>query len=328
MENGKKIVVIDGLARSGTTLLSSIIHSQKRMACYRGVFHEALATKLGEWPHGLVRHPVIPESYKLSLCEGTDNRYYSCFQKFTSIRKIYYFISRVKTQLKKSVRLDYDLLKENTLKSICADGQFDRLTMREWKNVLERKLANINGLDALYQQLAGKFDIDVLAFRWNQGMPYVHKWLRNPNHYWVAVIRNPLDRALSAHKSHRWNIEDSIENTEKYITGLENTHWCKNLYIVYYEDLVKKPYEVFQELCEFLGIKIDVSLDTLYGQDGSSYRSESSRLVERGKSHKEGEAYSGIYTKSINRYLTEFDDVTIARFKDRLQEHQLLARYF
>ena len=57
----KKIVVIDGLARSGTTLLATIINSQKNSLCYRGIFHEFLACNIGTWKKDYILHSITSD---------------------------------------------------------------------------------------------------------------------------------------------------------------------------------------------------------------------------------------------------------------------------
>ena len=53
-------IVIDSIARSGTTLLSALLRSQEGIISFCPGFNEPLScNKMGEWPHGVCRQDFI-----------------------------------------------------------------------------------------------------------------------------------------------------------------------------------------------------------------------------------------------------------------------------
>ena len=65
-----KIVVVDGLARSGTTLLSSILHSQENTSCYRGICHEFMACNIGKWKKDYALFPKIDKKVDIPIIQS------------------------------------------------------------------------------------------------------------------------------------------------------------------------------------------------------------------------------------------------------------------
>ena len=60
MDKSKKYIVIDSLARSGTTLLTAIFRSQNDCCAFTGCCQEARHSISGKWPHGQACHSLMP----------------------------------------------------------------------------------------------------------------------------------------------------------------------------------------------------------------------------------------------------------------------------
>ncbi|KPA10238.1 Sulfotransferase [Candidatus Magnetomorum sp. HK-1] len=286
-----KIVVIDGLARSGTTLLTSFLHTQKSYAAFRGAFHEPQACLNLSWPHEYTRLPLLDSSEKLKL---------NCFQ-----------------------------LKERTLNAIKKHNQTGKMNINEWGSLPIENCKNVNELDLFYQKLAEKLSVNVLCFRWNQGLPYIFKWLRNPNHYWICIIRNPMDRALSSLKTHQWSFEDSLHNSVHYYTMMSNLTNTKKVIFTYYEDIVKNPRNELIKITQKLGISLpEIELVHLKGQDEKIFRPERSDNIEKYGDHRKGDVFTGFYQDSINRYLHEMQHTTIEKYIKSLSHITVLKKYF
>ena len=101
----------------------------------------------------------------------------------------------------------------NLFKAIKAEIQTEQLTVQG--EMLFGEENNYFDLDRLYQK-AKKIATPVLCFRWNQGYPYIEKFLRNDNHHWITIVRHPIDRALSDYRA----FNESFENSLKYTTKL------------------------------------------------------------------------------------------------------------
>ena len=119
-----KIAVIDGLARSGTTLLSAILHSQQRVVAFRGCFHEPQACNLGTWPHGMARHPLVKEDI---IIESEENPSKDIKSKFTKW---------LNGPNHNKTNLNWNNLKQNTLNIVRKENQTGSYSLEQWENLL------------------------------------------------------------------------------------------------------------------------------------------------------------------------------------------------
>jgi|GEM_PF-3723542 len=309
-----KILVIDGLARSGTTLISSIIHSQIHSACYRGIFHEFLACNIGRWPFDYVNYPITEQGVVI------DKSLFSWFKAQLN------WTSR--TSEDKPLKLNYDSFTKHALSTLSRKEQFDKLTYQQWVSFLnENQPSDLHELDLLYQNLAKKMDVELLAFRWNQGIPYMNKWLRKPEHFWLSVVRNPMDRALSAKKAFNWSYDESVKATSEYSKKLTDVLDLPNHHVIYFEDLISNPVKVIAELYEFMGLSLsEINLD-LVQQSGQPYLVETSDLVMEGKKHTHGREFSGFDKKMIGKYRSEMMERDLIKFDGIFDEFNVLSRY-
>lgn len=60
-------IVIDSLARSGTTILTKLLGKQNGILGIPGGFPEPLAVPLAEWPFGYAKHKILDESWHPSF---------------------------------------------------------------------------------------------------------------------------------------------------------------------------------------------------------------------------------------------------------------------
>lgn len=302
------IVVVDGMSRSGTTLLSSILHSQDRMACYRGIFPEMLAMHLGHWPNGTLTAETVPATAAIEV-------------KDASVPDQSYQFAR------QSLVLYWQTLKATTLRTIEENNQTDGLSLKQWHELLADAPKSIKELDALYQKVASKRDVELLALRWNQGIATLPFWKSRPRHKWVCCIRNPMDRACSAEKIWQKGHEKSIGAFEVFAGRIE-AMWSQIDSIVFYEDLVTRPQEVVGQLLSDLGHpRSFVEVVDLRHQDGGQYRNEKADLVDTVGSHKIGEQFSGFYDQSIGRYRREMDESLIDSYCRIMEKFPFLHRY-
>ena len=295
-----KIVVIDGLARSGTTLLSSLIHSQENSSCYRGVFHEFLACDIGIWKKDYALHHLLENDDLVKFKKNT-NLFHKIIHK---IDKQQFFMS-------------YDSLTDKCFETINRREHTGTINISEWENLLMKSEVNsFTDLDKLYQDIAKKDNADVLGFRWNQGLSYINKFLRNENHFWVSIIRNPMDRAISDKKTFLESYENSIKYTSNYGKLLEKTKNLNNHIIVYYEDLLNNPNEIVKNIYALLNIQLkEVNLD-LYHPSGKKYRIETSDLKDKGTDHTVGEDFKGFDLTKINKYKNYLNISDIKKFQN------------
>lgn len=307
--------VIDSIARSGTTLLSSLLHSQERVAAFRGVFHEPMACDLGSWPHGLARTSPIPPTKNVKVVSSQTGLPGGMMKLLLSLRG--------------TVLLNWDELKANTRNTIHKEKQCYPISYEEWDSILATGVDSISKLDEVYESVLHKSDVDVLVFRWNQAWPYQHCWTSRPLHKWITIIRNPMDRACSSFQTHGWPWEESLATTIAYAKYLESVASNNNVHIMYYEDLVASPEKELSSLFNFLGhTPQKLNLEKLVGQDGKPYTPQSSKNIEKTGNHKEGAPSNDIYNNAVGRYASEMPQEIINKFRHSLAENPFYKRFF
>lgn len=308
-----KIVVIDSLARSGTTLLSSIMHSQIDISAYRGVFHEPLACNYGQWACGLVCQPIFPIETAHSICK--QNSFVEACKSWFSFEE--------------HLKISWEDMKKNSQRTLNNRNQLCDKNRKAWEDVFKTHPRTLGELDSKYQELAGRLNSQILCFRWNQGSSYYLKWLRNPNHYWVTICRRPESRACSAKKSHNWSWENSLKCSKWFAQNTRMAIAHEKVHLLYYEDLVLDPKAVLKKLFNFLDYKTDhIEIENLIHQDGTQYKSETVDNMKDGKSHKDGKVTKGIYSHVVDRYKTEMPEHIKTEFVRELSNEDIYKRYF
>ena len=158
-----KYLAIDSLARSGTTLISSLINSQK------GVLH-LLETLLS---HGIFLGApgrTIDSAYKPIATVGKNKMNIRRYKK--------------------------EILQIFKARPLLSGGK----SVEEWRTLFDEE--DHQTFDELYNAVAAHYNAEVIGFRWNQCLYYAPLWLgRSSDHYWVLPIRNPLDRIVSNKKT-------------------------------------------------------------------------------------------------------------------------------
>ena len=322
-----KVLVIDSLARSGTTLLTALINSQARSAAVRGMFHEGLACGLGSWPYGMAGLPLMAPAQKVRV-EDRDGGYRES-DEVPARPQASSLMSKLRLTLRLPLRLDAAYLRAGTLQRVRARQQIALFDEQTWQALLDRPLHSLDDLDAIYQHICRENGLAVLGLRWNQGSFYAPKWLSRPEHYWCTIVRHPLDRAASAKLTHNWPFEQSLAASLAYAKKITALQKYKTFRCVYYEDLVENPAAVIGALYDWLGCPLErVELEKVYGQHGKPYRSETAELVREGTDHRTGKTFGGIYTSAIGRQNDVVPPEVAAAFASELSTCPVYSRYW
>lgn len=298
-----KILVIDGLARSGTTLLTSLLHSQPIANAYRGVFHEPLSATLGKWKKDYARHILISP-----MSTGISNDSRSRFEE--GIKHV----------------LDTRLLIGQTLESVHRLKQYDPINPEIWEGIQDRNISEWSDLDLLYQDIATVSNSEVLGFRWNQGLCWVDNFLRNKNHFWISVVRHPVSRALSDKVAFRESLYNGLKYAEAYGEIL-SSYQARRHKVIFFEDLVQDPFETCLQIFDFLETPVSTVNLELVDQSGNPYRVESSDLG-RGKNRKEGRPFQGFEkSKAAFPQHTGIPRTLQMRFSKLMHTYSVYHRY-
>lgn len=341
-----KIVVVDGLARSGTTLLSSLIHSQENCSCYRGVFHEFLACDLGVWKYHYALNKLLLDTDNIKITKRTSkfNSYQTLLMRLLfkidhlqlnvskqKLTKIVHFLSGNEkfTKNKTHYNLSLNSLFKDTIYNIKRRNQTGTISLEEWERTIEsHRYERLSDLDILYQKIAALNGDSILAFRWNQGLAYLPKFLRNDNHYWITILRNPCDRAYSDFVTFDENYENSVLFTDHFGSMLQEIGKKKNHLILYFEDLIKNPEEEMEKIFKFLGEKKrKINTKNLFQQSGKPYRVETSALKTEGVSHTQGVTFKGFDLNKIGHASNKIPEEFVEKFQEINRMYDVFKKY-
>jgi len=288
-----KYLAIDSLARSGTTLLSSLINSQERCATFIGNFAEP-------WHVDGRPSRTIDSAYKPIATTG-------------------------------KTKINIDRYKKEILKIFKSRPRLNAgKTVKEWSDLFDKK--DHQTFDELYNEVAAHYNAEVIGFRWNQCLYYAPLWLgRSPDHYWVLPIRNPLDRIVSNKKTHNVHFNEAYQITaeldQKYQRLIEQ--YPNNIVIVYYEDLVSDPVTTLKEFFDKIDYPLrDIETQNIVGSNDKPYRNQGWRVKEKkGGSHTQGEKFTSLYSTSIGQYKEFLSKTEIAQTIDLMRRTELFRRY-
>ena len=284
----KKFIVIDSLARSGTTLLAALMRSQYKSAVFCPGFNESLCVKgleKVEWPNGYARHSILP----------------------------------------KNTNINIDIYKNNSLNYIKKFNQLYGKSIENYKKIIKKGKTPTE----IITNISTLLDVEILSFRWNQALLYFNNWMISPDRYWITIIRNPLDRALSSHKKHGSSYGDSLKNCKKYTKKLETVKNNNNFILIYYEDLVKNPKKTLAHIYEKMGTTLPkINTEKIYGSNNKIYIPQRSEMKTKKKDgYHVGEKYNGIYNDKVNIYQNTMNQKCINNFKDSLSFSEIYKYY-
>jgi hypothetical protein len=138
-----KFLVIDSIARSGTTLLSAVLRSLQGCETLDASFIEPFACKNYQslhWPFEYGEMPLI--------------------------------------SLKVEINLSIDKLKEKSKNNLFSERTNGGKSKSEWIEILDHPHESINDL---YTSIANSYNSKILGFRWNQQIFYSRIWLERSN---------------------------------------------------------------------------------------------------------------------------------------------------
>lgn len=294
----KQYIVIDGLARSGTTLLHSVLNSQENFISLRGCFVEPLAT-----------------SYSGSIWPFASWPWNKLSSKFISTKEV-----RFKGHSFLNKYFDTKKFKKATLDSIKRREQFQHFNQDSWRCFFNKNLNSFNDIDHLYYDILEKSRNEILFFRWNNCISYLNVWTDRINHKWVTVVRHPESRAISYKKSHNVSFQKSLKYSIAFAKKVDSILNNDKVLVIYYEDLISNPEDIIDDIFKFLNINQEINLSNIINSDAKPYRNETSDLVDLNKNRLAGKEFEGfimpkIYSENLG-------------FKDYLKDFQIYKRYY
>lgn len=285
-----KHVIIDSIARSGTTLVSAILRSQEKTMVFCPGFNEALSCKnIGQWPHGVCRQDFL-----------------------------------------QNVEIDLDKFKNESFSQIVDFSQYYGLSKDEWRSIIfdasspENIRENIEQAFPEIELFCYRWNQGLCYFNnWvDKGQDYL--WLsmiRNPldraissfeKHGWTYEdsLKNTvtfLQKAEMIKQHNQFGLfyyEDLIEKQKT---------------------IVSEMYDFFGVTIENIDL---TNIKGSNGKAFVPQSSTNKNTIKKDGYHV-GEKFTGLYKKGINRHMqSSMDDAIKDMFANTLIDSPLVGKYF
>ncbi len=313
-------IVLDGLSRSGTTLLSSILNSTDQSVCYRGIFHEGLCNSIcRKWATSHACKGILNKEKRIFIVNNkTDIRYVSS-RYLSSFFKIDIPVIPLE-----------DFFNE-AFKIVKSENQTQYINFDEWINIINKQKHLINSEESFYQnidimlnKIRERSNAKYAFWRWNNGLYMYKKWIQRESHLWLMLIRDPIAAAISRNKIWGTSFENSLKISSSYGKYFDEIKNESNFEYIYFEDLINQTEKCFEKITKFTGLQ-NLRSDDLIGQDGEPYRKETSDL---GSQRKKGvlcnfvDPRTARETKNSKEYQKQF------KYFSKLKKYNVYERYF
>lgn len=193
-----RYVVIDSIARSGTTILTNLIDNQNSCLAIPGAFPESIGAKLNiTWPHGFAKHKILDDSWVPFNSKKFIERRHNIipsnkwnnfeFETFEDIDKLY-------DELLESKKSKYLFLRWN--QSLFWINKWRSRLAHHWVTIIRNPMS-------VAQSAANKWTED---WSYNQSLATIEAYFNN-----LVKVQ---------HKTNIVYYEDLIHDQKKVITGL------------------------------------------------------------------------------------------------------------
>ena len=313
-------IVLDGLSRSGTTLLSSILNSADDSVCYRGIFHEGLHNSICKrWAISHACKPILDKNKRILIVKNKVDFRYLSSKYLSSIFKIDIPV------------IPLDNFFNDAIKKIKSENQTQFIPLDEWENIINKQKHVIKSeesffenLDKILNKVRQRSNAKYAFWRWNNGLFMYNKWVQRKSHLWLMIIRNPIASAISRNKIWGTSFQNSLKMSKSYATYFEKIKNQPNFEYIYFEDLINHTQECFDKISKFTGVQ-NLRSNNLIGQDGEAYRKETSDL---GPNRKKGVECNFIDPKTANKTFNSEEFEKYTKYFSELREYNLYKRYF
>lgn len=273
-------MVINGLARGGTNLAANLFAGQKKWHASDAAIAEISCVDA-----------FLPKDFINRYSQAIGNVPVSALIN-SNIEK---FKSRCIERMVQTVCPSYHTIKTKYHSRI---ESYYGIDMALWGRYLSDVAAikTFNDLDPLYQAFGKAIACDVLAHRTTALTSYAAAFIaRSDKHYWIEVIRDPYDRAVSSRKGHAQSCTQSFLQSKWQLDQLK-TISTDRLIKLNYEDLCRDAEQSVIKVCAQLGVPLEGYNPLPVTPDMSCFYGNSSANPDI---FNQVEKKSAIYTDSI-----------------------------
>jgi hypothetical protein len=283
-------IVIDSIARSGTTLLSALLRSQEGIISFCPGFNEPLScNKMGEWPHGVCRQDFI-----------------------------------------KTPDLDFNKFQHESIAQILDFAQYYGLDEDEWKSIILESnnpseiRKNLENSFPEAQAFCYRWNQTLCYFNeWiNNGPNYLWvSMIRHPldrahssleKHGWT--LKDSLDNTVSF----ATKLQSVANNKQFHLLYYEDL----------VQDPKNEMKQILDFInVNNRDINLE-NIKGSNGQDFIPQSSEMSSSLRKADGYFKGKKFDGIYSKQVGRHKKHHNLDTYSQFKKSLERFPQYERYF
>jgi len=233
-----KALVVNGLNRSGTTMAERLLDSQSGIICMdqamqmvrvialMRLYRDKAEIMTEDFTHGA--NVISEQSYRLARVVMADD-----------------FWHRIAAL---TVHPEYIDPGHGTLYGLSRVQIFDLLDMiLGWPDP--------NDVGGLLAAMGGHVGVGVMGTKWTVHHRYAPVFLRNPEAWWLEVVRHPYARLSSERLSHggdRARIFAQQQDSLRFVAGFSHPRYK----VMRYEDLCADPEGTLAEVSEWLGHEV------------------------------------------------------------------------
>jgi hypothetical protein len=234
----KKIIVINGLARGGTNLAANLFAAQEGWHVSDAAIAE-IACIDQFLSKDFVNHysKALSSPQVKALIDGE-------LEKFKA---------RCVDRVVQTVCPSYHTIKTKYHAEI---GSYYGVPIDTWGKYMRdiAAIQSFEALDNIYQDLAERIGCGALAHRTTALTSYAPAFLsRSPNRYWIEIVRDPYDRAISSRKGHAQGLTESFLQSKWQLDHINQID-CDRFIQLRYEDICVDPSKCVEKVCADVGI--------------------------------------------------------------------------
>ena len=262
-----KSLIVNGLNRSGTTMVGRVLGSQPGIVCIGGLFE--MVRIIAEMRGFSDKGPIVCKDFTSGPNLITERS-----EEVLRVQLVRRFLTAVSFPL----FLDYESAPNGDNNSWPYG-----LTPKQVFKLVEiiRTYSPIRDISGLMGSMGRHLGLRVMSAKWTHCHKYAPVFLDSPNAYWIEVVRRPYARISSGLRG-GWSMTDadSLRQTEDALEFAGRFRHSRYR-VLRYEDLCDDPDNVLLELSEWLGVTLKNT--PLLNPLGGPFRGNTSENVVAGK---------------------------------------------
>lgn len=260
-----KALIVNGLHRSGTTMLERIIDSQPEMVCFSLAFQ--IVQMIAEMRNVGGKEAIMSESF-------TEGKNVITSASHESLRNLMALSLLNSIIMARRISGGFDKQRDSSTYFGLKWSQITDLIS------LIYDYGPIDDVASLFQKIGGSVDKRIVGVRWTAHHRYAPVFLKTPDAYWLEIVRNPYSRRVSeklSHGGYAENIYNQVTDAFDFYRSFKHERYK----LIRYEDLCERPDEILAEISIWLNETVE-NIE-LINPLGNPFEANTSKKILSGK---------------------------------------------